>query len=276
MKEPIIAVSSWALHRVLGGPSFYGAAQGQSIPGETHNRGTSTLLDLPAQLAARGIHVMEICHFHLPSRDTVYLDEVRDALQRAGVSLHAFLIDDGDLTSLATGPRDMEWINDWLPVAAHLGAQKVRLIAGKTAGEKCLSTSALMLRLLSRYAAAQGLQISTENWFPVLDTPDAVKQLLEETEGRVAFNLDFGNWSGADKYEKLAAIAPFASSCHAKAEFKSDFSIDADDYTRCLNLPYPDDFRGPFTMVAGGATADDWQGVEAARDFVIRHFQNCR
>jgi sugar phosphate isomerase/epimerase len=151
-----------------------------------------------------------------------------------------------------------------------LGAQKVRVIAGKTTEKDAVATSAMLLRLMSRYAESHNLRLSTENWYPVLSTPEAVLQVMRETEGRVGFNLDFGNWDGPSKYEDLAAIAPHAESCHAKANFVGT-AVDAGDYTRCLNLPYPDGFRGPFTIVAGGPD-NDWQGIEATRDFVIEHY----
>lgn len=265
--DPIIAVSSWALHEELGKPAFYGAAD-VKIPSETHNKGELSLLEMPAALKQRGIRTMEICHFHLPSRDKEYLDALREAMDISGTTLHALLIDDGDLTNPETGPRDLEWIHDWLPVAARLGAQKARVIAGKTTGEGRLQTAALMLRLLSRYSDALKVQLTTENWFPLLDSPDAVKQLLKETEGRVGLNLDFGNWTGGDKYERLAAIAPFASSCHAKADFDDQGGIYFDDFLSCLSLPYPDDFRGPFTLVAGG-----WKGVESACEVIFHGFE---
>src|SRR5262245_27859222 len=96
-----LSVSTWSLHRALGRPAFYGAADGEQIPVETHNRGTMTLLDLPARVAEAGIHMLEICHFHLPSRDRAYLQELRGALESASVQLFSLLVDDGDITSAA-------------------------------------------------------------------------------------------------------------------------------------------------------------------------------
>ena len=264
MKDPIIAVSSWALHRTLGAPPFWGVG---GTPNDTPElRGA--LLALPAQIATRHIQVMELCHFHLPTLDGEFLSELRGALAESGVTLHALLVDDGDLTNPQTCQRDLQWIGDWLPVASALGAQKVRVIAGKTTGEKAISTSAMLLRLLSRYAAAEGLRLTTENWFPPLASPASVLALLDACEGAVGLNLDFGNWSGPTKYDDLATIAPRAESCHAKADFKDDGTLDADDYAQCLSLPYPADFRGPFTLVAG-----DWPGIEATRDFILSHFK---
>jgi sugar phosphate isomerase/epimerase len=261
MNEPIIAVSSWAVHPSLGAPPFWGVGGKPTDSADLREK----LLTLPSQLRARGIGTMELCHFHLPSLDENFLHELRDALTQNDVTLHALLIDDGDLT----GDHAVEhchWILEWLPVAAALGAKKTRIIAGKTPSEVFVAKSTFSLRVLAREFGGAAVQVTTENWF-ALDTPSAVLHLLENCDGQVGLNLDFGNWSGEDKYERLAAIAPHAGSCHAKADFNADGAVQADDFARCLNLPYPTDFRGPFTLVAG-----DWPGVETTRDFIQSHF----
>jgi len=56
-----LAISTWSLH-------------GQLQSGQA-------LLDLPAQIAQRGIQTLEICHFHLPSTTPAYLAELRQACQ---------------------------------------------------------------------------------------------------------------------------------------------------------------------------------------------------
>ncbi len=45
------------------------------------------LLDIPAQLRHHGIAAFELCHFHLPTTDTVYLQALRDRLAAACVDL---------------------------------------------------------------------------------------------------------------------------------------------------------------------------------------------
>jgi len=59
-----LSVSTWSLHRTLGKPRPYGPGGEPGVAA-----GGVPLLELPAQVAAAGIGTMEICHFHLPSRD---------------------------------------------------------------------------------------------------------------------------------------------------------------------------------------------------------------
>ena len=86
--SPTIAVSSWSVHRALG--IFHPNAPGNDVPGEAEEKwGTPTLslMDLPKAIADRGIDHLQLCHFHLESRDPSYLAEVRAAIADAGVTL---------------------------------------------------------------------------------------------------------------------------------------------------------------------------------------------
>ncbi len=93
--EDRIAVSTWSLHRLLG------TTYPQSHPDRPSARSRETygpgdgisLLDLPSALANHGYRRMELVSFHLPSRDPVYLDELRDQLAVTEVTLQTLLID---------------------------------------------------------------------------------------------------------------------------------------------------------------------------------------
>jgi len=263
---PIVGVSSWALHQELGQPPFFGAEAGDSFPEFTPTSAKLSLLEIPAELARQGFEAMQICHFHLPSRDENYLAELKNAIQSAGISLHAFLIDEGDITHPEQGERDADWIADWIPVAAALGAQHIRVIAGKTNRPDGIEHSAQVLKSLAVKAAEYELALLIENWFALLATPAAVRELLERSDGQVKLQLDFSNWNGPTKYEDLEAIAPFATCCHAQARFLDATYIDEDDYNRCLNLPYPAGFNGPFILVNGGL-----EGIGLLRDAIKTH-----
>lgn len=255
-----VSVSTWSLHRTLGDPAFYGV--GQEIPVDTHHKGASSLLELPERIAAAGIHTLEICHFHLPTLDPVYLDELKAALKAAQVELFSLLVDDGDVTHPRDGERDQAWISSWLRVASALDARRMRVIAGKSApSPDALERSYQAVHQLAREAREQGIRLMTENWFGLLSTPEAVQALLTRLEGEVGLCFDFGNWEGEDKYTRLAEIASFAESCHAKASFTSPYVVDGDDYTRCLDITRQAGFGGPYTLIYAGPDHDEWRGL---------------
>ena len=272
MDKARLSTSTWSLHRALGAPPIYGPAQGGTVPKFTPAPGSVTLLELPSRLAAIGIETLEICHFHLPTRDPNYLAELRGALEAANVELFTLLIDEGDLTG-ANSARDFSWIGGWLPVAQSLGARCARVIAGKSApSPQNLAQSRDALLSLAARAEAHGLRLMTENWFDLLRDADAVLELFDALEGRVGLCLDFGNWSGAGKYDQLARIAPLAKSCHARADWVgAPPQLDADDFTRCLELTRDAGFSGPYTLIPSGPFGDEWEALARARD-VARNY----
>ncbi len=261
-----ISVSSWSLHRTLGRPPCYGPAG--PAPGWSAPADAVALLDLPAKLAAAEIHTLELCHFHLPSREASYLDELNAALSAAHVELWSFLVDGGDVIHPETGDRDAQWILDWLDVAAALGAQTVRVVAGMappTANR--LDRAQQALTVLADAAEDRDLRLLTENWHALLSTPQAVTQLMDGLAGHVGFCCDFGNWTGATKYEDLAAIAAYADSCHAKCRF-DDAGPDRDDFRRCLEIVDRAGFNGPYTLIYDGPSDDEWGNIATERAMV--------
>lgn len=267
--HPRIAVSSWSVHRLLGVtyPHDLGAdAVGRRE--ETYGPARLDLLDLPAQAARHGIGRLEICSFHLPSRDPAYLDELKAALAGAGVTLQTLLIEAGDLSDPATAQRDRRWISGWVEVATRLGAGNARIIAGKQKPTpEALALSANGLTRIADDHAGSPVRLVTENWFALLPTPNEVHRLLDATEGRIGLNGDFGNWTGPGKYEALAAIFGRASICHAKASF-SGGAMDAEDYVRCLAAAEGAGYSGPYTLIFDNDAPDEWAGIAIEREFI--------
>lgn len=263
------AISSWSLHRRLGvthphdlDTDRIGARQ------ETFGAGAISLLDLPGETAANGISRLEICSFHLPSRDSPYLAELKDALASAGVRLQTLLVEAGDLSDPNTAARDERWISGWVEVASELGAEHARIIAGKQQPTReALKLSASCLKSIAARNAGSSLRLVTENWFDLLSKPEDVLYLLEQTDGMIGLNGDFGNWSGPGKYDALAQIFGRASICHAKAGFTGG-EMDAEDYGRCVDMAERAGYTGPYTLIFDSEQPDEWEGVAIERAFI--------
>lgn len=255
---PRISASSWSLHRALGkpptrppdGPPADGPVVGAQL----------SLLDLPARLAAAGIGILEICHFHFPSTDPGYLAELGSAARAAGVELFSVLIDAGDITQddPALRERDLAWIRGWLDVAGAIGATHSRVIAGYAPVERnggaladhpLIRRSARHLGELAAYAQEQGVQVITENFRPTAERADQLLAILEQCEGRVGTCADFGNFKGPTKYDELTAIAPKAVSAHAKALYDDSGHPDGAELSRCLKILDAAHFDGPVSLI---------------------------
>ena len=263
-----LSVSTWSLHRQLG-PSWWDSPQQpEKIRDEPWGPGELTLPELPARLAAFGTDTLEICHFHLSQLDDEYLEQVRAAHDAAGVSIFSLLIDDGDISCPQHQARDLAWIEGWLAVAGKLGAECARVIGGKTFDDGAVARSREALASLADTAARHDVRLMTENWFDVTATPERVCELLEPLRDQVGLCVDFGNWTGADKYDDFAQVMTYAESTHAKCSFTSALQPDSADFERCLQVCDEGDFSGPYTLIYDGPDDDEWAGLRIEADMV--------
>lgn len=243
-----VAVHSWALNRTITSPSE-----------------PLDLLRLPAELRRRGYDSVQLCHFYFDSRDPGHLRDVRTALDDSGVRLDALLVDDGDLTHPETGQRDEEWVAGWIRDAAEVGAERVRVIAGKTRTDDAHRVSSERLDRLA--ANPEGMRVVTENWFDVTASAEDVCAILDPLEGRVGLLVDLANWDGPSKYEELSAIAHHGETCHAKAHWRGP-TVDEIDYRASIAALESQGYTGPYALVYEGADADEWSGLDVLRGIV--------
>jgi len=268
--EDRIAVSTWSLHRHLG--TTYPHDLDTLAVGpveETYGEGTESLLDIPSAIANRGIKRLEIVSFHIPSRDPIYLGELRDALDIVDVELQTLLIDAGDISNPLTSKRDTAWIASWIETANILGAKHARVIAGKQKPTRdALDLSVKALTSLADGNAGSATRLMIENWFDLLAEPAHVHFLLDKLDGRVGLNGDFGNWGGPTKYADLQSIFGRAELCHAKANF-IDGDLDEADYGNCVAAAETAGYKGPYTLIFDSEIPNEWAGIAAERDFVL-------
>jgi hypothetical protein len=250
------AVSTWSLHRTLG---RFVAADSAVDGGPFFNTEPLpdglALLDLPAELRRRGYDLVQICHFHLPSRDPAYLTELRAALTESGIALDTLLIDGGDLTHPTDADRHEAWIGEWLDAAAALGAARARVCAGRSAPSPA-TTNESAARLARLATAHPDLRLVTENWLEMTPDADAVLSLLAAVGDAVGLMIDLGNWRGPGKYADLARIAPLAETCHAKCHFTGSVP-DEDDFRATLHLLRDAGYNGPLALIYDGPD-DEW------------------
>jgi sugar phosphate isomerase/epimerase len=264
------SISTWSLHRTLG--RF--AAEESAFAGgpfllQSDRRHAPSLLELLPEIAAHGYDSLQICHFHLESRDPEYLERFRSAAEANNISIEMLLIDDGDLTAADKG-RHLAWYDDWLDAAQTLGAQRARIGAGRSKPtEERLRASGQRLATLAR--SHPGVRIVTENWLEL--TPDAKSTLavLAHAGDQIGLLIDLGNWKGPDKYRELAKIAPRAESCHAKCHFTVE-GPDESDYRKGLEILKNAGFNGSLALIYDGPDADEWAGLDQERAIVSEVF----
>ncbi len=263
------AVHDWSLHRILGrfvsvhaNPPGAHAGMSPVAP----EAGALTLLDLPRELAMQGYDTVQLCHFHLPSRDRSYLGELRSALSDAGITLDALLVDSGDLVHPTDADAHEAWIAGWLEDAAALGAGRGRVIAGQAGPTpERLAESG---RRLKRLAMRSPVRVVTENWMALLPSAAEVHRVLDAADGEVGLLVDLANWTGGDRDAQLASIGGRAETSHAKCRTTADGALDLEDYRRALHAVLDAGFSGPLCLVYDGPDPDEWAALARCRDVV--------
>lgn len=272
-----ISTSSWSLHRALGSPPLFGP--GDAGPSQPSN-GAISLLDLPSAAAKAGIHTLEIVHFHFPTTDGAYVDELRGAVEEAGIELFSVLIDAGDVTHPDDGARaeEMAWIRSWLDVTARCGASHARVVAGyqpvardgrPLLDNPVLRRSAEGLRELAGYGSSVGVRVITENFRETTDRADQALAILTLCEGRVGLCADFGNYRGEDRYEELATIFPKADSAHVKAVYDDSGRPDEDEFRHSLGMLAKAGFDGPMSLIFDSplrGNSTEWDNLAQMRE----------
>ncbi|GAB3758260.1 sugar phosphate isomerase/epimerase family protein [Microlunatus parietis] len=257
------AVSSWSLHRTLG--SYHSGSAAPADPEQfTPQASGLSLLDLPAALRRHGYDTVQLCHFHLPSRDPGYLAELRSALADASITLDALLVDDGDLVDPVAADAHQEWISGWIGDAVALGATRARVIAGRQSPtpDRLAESGRRLAELADRHP---DIRIVTENWLDLTPGPDEVETILDAAGGRVGLLIDLGNWAAPDKYDWLGRIARRAETCHAKCHFDGD-RPDRDDFAASIRVINQAGYAGPLALVYDGTEPGEWEALETVHE----------
>jgi len=227
------------------------------------------LLSVPAQMAQHGITTLEMCHFHLPTTESTYVQAFRQALHDAGVELYSVLIDTGDIVAPDPNKRaaDIQTIHDWIGIASDLGASAVRIDAGlQPPAPEVIEQSARQLRAFAQDAERRGVRVFTENWHTTSQEPTALVEILERCGRQVGLCADTGNAEAtADKYATLAQLLPYATSVHFKARYGSDGAIVQDDLQRCTQLIQQAGFDGVITLIYAGKQ-QEWAEIGRLRE----------
>lgn len=268
-----LSISTWSLHRELG-PLHWNVwdDEEKQIRVQTEDQPENIkLIDLPAMLSLKGFGAAEICHFHFQSTERDYLEQLRNAFEKADIEFHTLLIDYGDISTSDETRRyaDVDFIKKWIEIASIAGAKRVRVIAGDAGAEDhgALERSSQTLNKLAEFAHSHGIRVVTENFRALTSKSENCIYLAEHSKGKIGLITDFGNFSGDTKYEDLEKILPYSDSVHAKADFDDHGIPDEEEFKKCLELLAKVNYKGPITLIYDGP-GDMWTGIDRVRKVV--------
>ncbi|WP_053376157.1 sugar phosphate isomerase/epimerase family protein [Paenibacillus sp. FJAT-27812] len=268
-----LSISTWSLHRNLGPLRWTAWDEKTSTPitNEQEQPQVITLLELPGEAAARGYQAIEVCHFHFPSTEPAYLEQLRNAFNAAGIKFDTLLLDYGDLTTTDATRKsaDLSLIRHWIDTASLSGAKQIRIVAGEAqpTDEEALQASADSLAELAQYAVSKGVRVITENFKALTSTSDSSLKLLAQAGEHVGFITDFGNYHGEGKLAEISATAPLSVSVHVKPTYDPDGFPDTDELITYLNQVQEVGYNGAYVLIYDGP-GDMWEGLNRVKTIV--------
>lgn len=193
-----------------------------------------------------GIDALEIIQRDIPKGDTNNVDQLKSALESAGVKLVSMPIDVGTISQpdAARRDHDLRLIEIWIENAAALGCPITRVNSGNGDLEIAIDS----YQRLIDFAAPLGVTIAMENHGGLSARRDTAEQLLSRLPG-LATAPDWGNFAEAERYDFLAAMVPRAKIVHAKTlDFATDGSMPAFDIARCADIVNRSGFSGYYSI----------------------------
>ncbi|MGN6032584.1 MAG: sugar phosphate isomerase/epimerase family protein [Thermomicrobiales bacterium] len=245
---------------------------------------TMTLLELPAVARGAGVSLLELCSVFFASQSAPYLNDLRIALDDAGMRVPSIAVD-GPLISLpdpAARRTHIETVKQWFHVARAIGAEAIRVNSGGEldASEADLARIVDAYRELADEAGQTGVTLLIENHGGASANPVNLRRFLEEV-GSPWFRScpDTGNFPDGTWREGVAAMLPYAASTHIKVYAYRDDGVqpyaghDGIDRTsnlrEILGMLRDAEYQGPFCIEAG-VEPDQTEAARGAIAYVKR------
>ncbi len=287
-----LAVSTFGLHANLGPIRLSRRDDaGNRVPFVWEQPQTLSLLEFPRQVRERlDIRQVEICQFHIPSLERSYLDQLKQALSDAGVTVANIPIDVGNISAAREDFResDLQEIERWIDVAAYLGSPMVRVNASAPMSQEALGPIEVTIasyRRLAAYAATQGVTMLIENHGGITADPETIVQIVRSVGPDVLKTcVDVGNfepvmsaqmrglapgsYDPSPLYTGLAMIAPYAGMLHAKTmSFDEHGQHVGWDVVKALRIVLDAGYHGVVSLEYGGGQ-DEWNNTLRTKQLV--------
>ena len=185
------------------------------------------LKNFPAHVTEKfNVHKVELWSPVFPSTDSKYLDQLRDAIEKAHSAVVDIAVDaqDGQYsTDPAERGRALTKSKIWIDVAAALGSPSIRThIQGTKDSKPHVGRASETLSRVAEYGAKKNVVVHLENDDPVSEDPFFIVQVIDKVNSPWLRALpDFGNSLNThdDDFAYRAIDAMFAHAygiCHVK------------------------------------------------------------
>jgi sugar phosphate isomerase/epimerase len=245
-----ISVATYPFRDVIVGSREQPSAGGKKMP----------LKDFPAHVVARfNIKKIEPWSAHVLSREDAYLDELRNAAEKAGVTF-ANIAADGRNCIYSNDPevrrKAVGFGINWIDVAAHLSSPSVRLnIADEKNTQPDAERAAEGFSQIASYAATKNVVVHLENDNPISEAPFFIAALVDRVNNPWLHALpDFGNSLAALPAEQAyKGLDQMFARAYAISHVKDIATTESNtevhvDLARVFSLAKTHNYKGNFSI----------------------------
>ncbi len=189
--------------------------------------GTTTLEDLTVFCAQNGFDALDATGYYFTGYPKVPSDEVIRSLKRKAYANGVILSSTGVKNdfSLADGARrkqEVQFVKDWIEVAAKLGAPVIRVFSGLKVPEgqtwdRTLESMVPDFQECAAFGKRYGVILGLQNHNDFLKTADQTIRLMKAVDSEWFGNiLDIGSLRSGDPYAEIEKLVPYAVSWQMK------------------------------------------------------------
>lgn len=235
-----------------------------------------TLEDFVDLGADYDLDAVEPTSYYFPEPVTPeYLRRLRHRAFLLGLDISGTAI--GNTFTHRPGPaldKEIAHTKKWIDHAAQLGAPVIRIFAGnlqkgssETEARKwCIDA----IQQCCQYAGERGITLGLENHGGIVATADQLLAIVREVKSEwFGVNLDTGNFRGAEPYQEIAKVAPYAVTVQVKTEIAGGGGSRVEaDMARIIGILKSAGYRGYVAL--------EYEAKEDAKTAVPRHLKTLR
>jgi sugar phosphate isomerase/epimerase len=181
-------------------------------------------VNLAADMALDGVE--PTAYYFPPDVTADYLNRLKHHAFTLGLDISGTAV--GNNFCLPPGPKRDEQITDvtrWIDRAAELDAPVIRIFAGNVARgsteDQAVSWAIEGIKAVLPHAARKGIVLALENHGGITASATQILKIVKAIDApNFGVNLDTGNFRGADPYDEMAQLAPYAMNVQVKTEIE--------------------------------------------------------
>jgi len=228
-----------------------------------------------------GVHNIEPLSFHFRSTEPAYIQEVREATEKAGARIIDLPVDGRDSfyhPDAAKRALAVATSKKWIDIAAALGSPNVRLhIAGVKDVKPDVPRAVESLKQVAEYAAGKNVVANLENDDNTTEDPFYIVEILEQVanpylralpdfcNSMLTHDQEFNNRAMAAMFKHAYGIAHVKDSEEAgKNKFVTV------DVAKCFEIAKAAGYRGYFSMEWEG-DGEPYAGTQKLIDLSLKY-----